>query len=255
MGLTFFGRPIWYNMIVSRQNERVKFVRSLKQKKYRDEHGLYLVEGEKSVKEAIISSHEVVCVYVSENFSTTADLTGVETVIVSSSVFESISDEVSPQGILAVVKKPQQLPCESCLSTLLLDRVSDPGNVGAIIRTAVASGYKDIYFLNCADPYSPKAVRSSMSGIFKINAHFVDNSFLDGFNVPLVIATMEGENVFSYNSPKQFCLVIGNEANGVSDEIKSKATHKVSIPMQNGMESLNASVSAGILMYMLKNNR
>ena len=255
MGLTFFGRPVWYNMIVSRQNERVKFVRSLKQKKYRDEHGLYLVEGEKSVKEALLSSHEVVAVYISENFTTTADLTGVETVIVSSSVFESISDEVSPQGILAVVKKPQQLPCEVCSSTLLLDRVSDPGNVGAIIRTAVASGYKDIYFLSCADPYSPKAVRSSMSGIFKINAHFVDNSFLDGFDQPLVIATMEGENVFSYDAPKQFCLVIGNEANGVSEEIKSKAKHKVSIPMQNGMESLNASVSAGILMYMLKNNR
>lgn len=251
------GRPVWYyTMIVSRQNERVKFVRLLKQKKYRDEHGVYLVEGEKSVKEALVSSHEVDFVFISENFKSSIDLSGVKTEMVSSSVFESISDEVSPQGILAVVKKPQELSMEVGSDCLLLDRVSDPGNVGAIIRTAVASGYKDIYFISCADPYSPKAVRSSMSGIFKINAHFVDTDFIvNDFEVPLVIATMEGENVFSYKPPKQFCLVIGNEANGVSTTLKDMAMHKVSIPMQNGMESLNASVSAGLLMYMLKNNR
>ena len=107
------GRPVWYyTMIVSRQNERVKFVRLLKQKKYRDEHGVYLVEGEKSVKEALISSHEVDFVFISENFKSSIDLSGVKTEMVSSSVFESISDEVSPQGILAVVKKPQELPME-----------------------------------------------------------------------------------------------------------------------------------------------
>jgi TrmH family RNA methyltransferase len=243
-------------MIVSRQNERVKQIRALKQKKFRTESGLYLVEGVKSVVEVLKSTHQVVTVVgTGETLGKIPSdlLMGVEAIEVSNSVFESISDEVTPQGVLAVVKMPKYELTSPKNSCILSDGVSDPGNIGAIIRTAAASGYTEVYFINSADPYSPKAVRSSMSGLFKVKTYFGDrDSVLKAIDCPLVVATMEGESVFTYNAPEKFCLVIGNEANGVSDEVKKIAEQKVSIPMQNGVESLNASVSAGILMYLLK---
>ena len=90
-----------------------------------------------------------------------------------------------------------------------------------------------------------------MSGIFKVKLYFGDREeLLKSVGTSLIVASMEGENAFTFNPPDKFCLVIGNEANGVSDTVKQKADYTVSIPMQNGVESLNASVSAGILMYL-----
>ena len=115
-------------------------------------------------------------------------------------------------------------------------------------------GYTDLYFTeDCADPFSPKAVRASMGGIFRVKAHISTRDYIaENLNIPFIIADMNGENVFSFNKKGDFCLVIGNEGNGVSEKIRKKASYTVSIPMENGMESLNASVSAGILMYLLK---
>lgn len=241
-------------MIVSRQNDRIKSIRSLKQKKYRDETNLYLVEGVKSVKEALLSTHSVKTVVITPDclkkyFS---QLDGVEILEVSDSVFSSITDEVSPQGVLAVVEKPFNELVAPTKNSLILDGVADPGNVGAIIRTAAACDMTEIYLINSADPYSPKAVRSSMSGIFKVKTYFCSREeALKVIDCPIIVATMEGENIFSFNVKEKFSLVIGNEANGVSDELLNKCSHKVSIPMKNGVESLNASVSAGVLMYIL----
>ena len=187
------------------------------------------------------------CLEKVENF-----LQGMEFDVVEESVFNSISDEVTPQGILALVKKPQteiEKPKGKCL---FLDGVADPANVGAIIRTAAASGYNEIYTFNCADPFSPKAVRSSMSGIFKVKIYSGEREeLLDKIDFPIVVADMGGKNVFSASLPQDFCLVIGNEGRGVSQTLKDRANYTVSIPMENDMESLNASVSAGILMYLL----
>jgi TrmH family RNA methyltransferase len=140
---------------------------------------------------------------------------------------------------------------------LLLDGVADPGNVGAIIRSANAAGYNEIYLVEgCADPYSPKSVRASMSGIFFTKLYFGAReeilSTLSG--TPIVVADMDGENAFTFSAPEVFALAIGNEANGISALVQSAAAHTVKIPMQATQESLNAAVSAGILMYLLKSN-
>lgn len=241
-------------MITSKQNQLVKKIRSLSDKKYRDEYGLYVVEGIKMVNEAFLLGQDVVAVLCSEHakiqmFSDT------EITVVTEEVFGYLTNEVSPQGVLAVIKKPThrlKSPLDSCL---FLDGVSDPGNVGAIIRTAVASGYKELYLTDCADAYSPKAVRSSMSGIYGVTVYTgKKEELLNIIDKPLIVADMGGENVFTTSTSEKFCLVIGNEAHGVSKEVKERANLTVSIPMKNGMESLNASVSAGILMYALKNN-
>ena len=171
---------------------------------------------------------------------------------VTESVFESISNEVTPQGVLAVVKKQISEKIDNGAS-VFLDGVADPGNVGAIIRTAAASGYKNVYLAHgSADAYSPKSVRASMGGIFKVNIIEGEREqLIKKIKEPIVVADMLGKNLFEFEKG-EYCLVIGNEGNGVSEQLKKIAQHIVSIPMQNGMESLNASVSAGILMYALK---
>ncbi len=244
-------------MIESKQNERVKKIRSLFNKKFRTEYSLFVAEGVKPVSEALISNAGVVTVFGTEKAlleveNLGASLNGVEVLTVSESVYKSVSDEVSPQGVLAVIKMPDLSPVKTEGKCLLLDGVSDPGNMGTIIRTAAAAGFTQIYCINTVDPFSPKAVRSSMSGIFKVKIHLGErDDILKSIGTPIVVADMDGENAYDFIPPKNYCLVIGNEANGVSDYIKNKADYTVSIPMQNGVESLNAGVSCGILMYLI----
>ena len=241
-------------MITSKQNALVKQIRSLADKKFRDSLNLYVVENVKTVKEVLALNLNVKVVVCTEKGLRTLDGAPKNCEIVTDEIFKYISSEVSPQGVLAVVEKPQTILSAPTNSCLLLDGVSDPANVGAILRTAVASGYSEIYMTSeCADAYSPKAVRSSMSGVFR--AKIMRGELQDILSVvtfPIVVADMNGENVFNTKIGKKFCLVIGNEGRGVSSLLKQRADKTVSIPMQGGMESLNASVSAGILMYNLK---
>ena len=154
--------------------------------------------------------------------------------------------------MLALVSIPDCTPVQPQGSCLLLDGVSDPGNLGTIIRTANAAGYCDIYLRNCADPFAPKCVRATMSGIFFVRLHIGEGVLQALGDTPLVCADMGGENVFSFSPPQKFCIVIGSEANGVSAEVRALCKYTVKIPMRHTCESLNAGVSAGILMYELQ---
>lgn len=241
-------------MIISKQNSLVKEARSLESKKFRDSLNRYLVEGVKMVNEAFSCGQEVLSVICTEKGLAKLNLNGFEPTLVSEQVFEYISGEKSPQGALAILKKPQPKKCSG--SCLFLDGVSDPGNVGTIIRTMACAGYNTVYLTqDSADPYSPKAVRSSMSGIYHVNTVYVDREKIkEVIDLPIIVADMNGANVFEKKLKGDFCLVIGNEAHGVSDVVRNIATTTVKIPMREGMESLNAGVSAGILMYTLKNS-
>ena len=249
-------------IITSKQNSLIKEVRSLLTKKFRDQLNKYLVEGVKMVNEAFATGQKVVTVIATEKCAERIQAFGTDVVVVTEEVFSSISDEKTPQGALAVIEKPLLdfvKPTESCI---FLDGIADPGNLGTIIRTMACAGYKDLYLAkDCTDAFAPKTVRSSMSGIYHVNVYSVDRQdFVNNVDLPLVIADMNGVNVFDTQAIKgvigsKFCLVIGNEAHGVSDLLKSSASATVKIPMQMGMESLNASVSAGILMYALKNKQ
>lgn len=240
------------NMITSKINPTVKRVNSLKEKKYRAEYGEYIVEGIKQIREAVAAGQKIVSIYYSPRYR--GELTEHErSVPVSDEVFGKLSEEVSPQGILAVLEIPENAPAAPQGNALFLDGISDPGNLGTIIRTANGAGYADIYLKNCTDPYAPKCVRSAMSGLFFVRLHFLSENvypFLDG--IPFICADMGGENVYSFRPPQKFVLVIGNEANGVSEEMRKVCEYTVSIPMRECCESLNAGVSAGILMYHLK---
>ncbi len=239
-------------MITSRQNGLVKRIRALRDKKYRDESGEFVVEGVKSVREAVSRGFTADCVVATVKGAALVSDLNFEPEILSDDVFISVSEEVSPQGVLAIVKKPTISADTVTEKCVFLDGVGDPANVGAIIRSAAAFGYNTVIIADGADAYSNKAVRASMGGIFRVRVIAGTRAeTLEKVKVPLILADMKGETLGFLKVPEEHCLVIGNEAHGVSEELKSRATLTVSIPMENGMESLNAAVSAGILMYAL----
>ena len=241
-------------MITSKQNSFIKEIRSLSDKKFRDKLNLYTVEGTKIVKEALGLKLPICAVLGTEKGLTGLTVDGIRVEYVSEEVFSSISTEKSPQGVIAVIEKPKNQVISPLTNCLLLDGVADPANVGAIIRTAAASGYNTVYLTeDCADQFSPKAVRSSMSGVFRVKTVRAKvEELLSVINLPIYVADMCGENVFTHTPKDNFCLVIGNEGRGVSSTLKNKADFTVSIPMENEVESLNAAVSAGLIMYGLK---
>lgn len=237
-------------IITSKSNPIIKDIVKLGDKKYRRDTGLYLVEGIKPVNECIAAGCDIQKIICTEKLAGDYNAP----IIVSEELFGAISSEKTPQGVIAAVSIPQnnlKPPRKSCI---LLDRLQDPGNLGTIIRTANAAGYDEVYTINCTDPYSPKAVRASMSGIFFITLYQGGRdeilSVLSG--VPIICADMSGENIFDFNPPEKFCLCIGNEGSGIDKIIKDAADFKVKIPMRHTCESLNAAVSAGIAMYALK---
>ena len=241
-------------ILTSKNNPLIKETAALKDKKARKQQGMFLVEGRKMAAECQNSDFEIDRIFVSESYAGELPFSGVETVRVSDEVFRFLSDEKTPQGILCRVKIPNRALTPPAGKCLLLDGVADPGNVGTIIRTANAAGYEEIYLTEeCADPYSPKSVRASMSGVFFTKIYRANRLEILSVlaDTPIIVADMGGVNVFSFAPPQRFALAIGNEANGISDEVAKAAAHTVKIPMQATQESLNAAISAGIIMYVL----
>ena len=238
-------------ILTSKSNPLIRETLSLKEKKGRKETGLFLVEGAKMASECLKSGMETERVIAAESYR--GELPE-DAVRVSDGLFRLLSDEKTPQGILCRVRIPRRALRPPQGSCLLLDGVSDPGNMGAIIRTASAAGYKQLYLADCTDPWSPKSVRASMSGIFFTELYIAPRAeilqTLEG--IPVFAADMEGENIFSFSPPAVFALAVGNEANGISEEVFARAAARLKIPMRPEQESLNAAVAAGIAMYALK---
>ena len=229
---------------------------ALKDKKGRLEQNAYLVEGIKMVQEAVNLNLSVKAVIgVSEAVDSISGYHG-EKIYTDSRVADKISDCETSQGVFAIIQMPKtdfSLPKDNCV---YLDRIRDPGNLGTIIRTSVACGIKRIYLNDCVDPYSPKVVRSTMSGIYSVELIKVssEQTKLLADSIDFISADMKGENLFSYKADKRFCLCMGNEANGLSDEVRALTKNYISIPMQSGVESLNVGVAYGIIIYNLTNN-
>ena len=239
----------------------VKEARSLNDKKFRRFHGKFLVDGEKLVNEVVCGALEVDKIFVDAtkigNFGYILEKFNGKVVPVTSKVFASISENATPQGIIAEVfmRETGEFSAEENEPILVLDRIQDPGNLGTIIRTASATGFNNIVLVDTADPYSPKVVRSSSGGVFYTDIYRMTENEIIGYckrkNIDLLIADMGGKNIFNFEPEnKSFALVIGNEGQGVSDVFKSSG-QAISLPMKSQMESLNASVSASILMYIL----
>ncbi len=245
--------------ITSFSNNKCKYIRSLAQRKARLEYGEYIVEGVKAVRDAFDARAEVSAIYISESFRARADFdypAKVPVYTVSDSVFERMCDTRTPQGILAAVKLDDRRFTPGLSAYYVYcDGISDPGNLGTIIRTADAAGFDAVLLSeNCADAYAPKTVRAGMGSHFHVDVYTgVGASDLvqmkkDGF---MLVGGDIGGGTADYREPdyaKPLVIAVGNEANGISEEILG-ICRRVKIPIYGRAESLNAAVAASILMY------
>ena len=243
--------------ITSLKNPKVQAWKSLNSKKGREEQHAFLVESPKMVQEALASGLKVNAVLLREDLAGNFDLpAGIPAFVLPGHVFNSISETKTPQGVAAVLDletKPAAGP-----RLLALDGVQDPGNVGTIIRTADAAGFSGILFSReCADLFSPKVLRATMGSVFRLGFSFPPSlpeslEALKKKGYSVLSSQLDGEPFYERSQiAPSFVLVIGNEGNGVSDEVKAVATHRLCLPMSGGAESLNAAVAAGIMMYDL----
>lgn len=251
-------------MITSISNEKVKYVAALQQKAgLRREKGLFVIEGGRLFWETPISLIREV--YVSERFLECAD-DGIKEKLahtcyemVSEQVFQKMSDTKTPQGVLAVLSQ-QQYERKELLGAspllLLLENIQDPGNLGTILRAAEGAGVSGVMLSQgCADIYQPKTVRATMGSIFRIPFYqtkdlYQEIKFLKQNDVTIYAAYLEGAKCYdaaSYLGGSAF--LIGNEGSGLSREIAMAADERLRIPMAGRLESLNAAVSAALLVY------
>lgn len=264
--------------ISSRSNQTVLKAASLKEKKYRDEYKFFLVEGWKLVQEAIFSALPIVEIFIAEDkkevytqelFTLLEErkMEKISIFVLSEPCFSKISSEKSPQGIIAVIKhldffqeciKINKKDISPSSRVLCLCSVRDPGNLGAIVRSAAAFGTDTLILSSdCADVYNPKTLRAAMGCIFKLRIFMVDDIgasvtvLRESRNVFAAELSQNAGSLSSLSLQASDVFVIGNEGHGIPAELSALCTGSVYIPIRDGVESLNASVAASILLWEL----
>lgn len=251
--------------ITSKDNELIKHIRKLKDKKYRDESNEYVVEGVKLVEEAVKENAKIKQIIVCEDTTRIyeipthimLEIAKYECISVSDKIFNIITQVTNPQGIMAIIEKNAQNAKIDYTQDIIvvLDDVQDPGNLGTILRTVDSIGLNQIIVSKgTADAFNSKVVRSTMGAIFRIKIIEVENlaqaiKEMRKHHFKLMVTSLQTKNsIYDIDFYKKI-IVIGNEANGVSKEIQDMADEKAKIPMLGRTESLNASVAAGVVMY------
>ena len=257
-------------VISSKENDTIKRIKKLKEKKYRDEFGKYIIEGIKIVYEAIENNADIdsiiICEELLNNNSTNSQLSDLKNklnqigedkiIYVTEEIIKILSDVVNPQGIIAVVEKNNNSEIDYSEDIILvLDNIQDPGNLGTIIRTVDSCNLKQIVITKeTADPYNSKVLRSTMGAVFRVSIiECVDivKNLLEmkekGFEI--VTTSLQTDNLLYDIDYIKKVIIIGNEANGVEKRVEDISDIKVKIPMLGKTESLNASVATGIILY------
>ena len=298
-------------LINSKDNRIIKEIRKLKEKKYRDEENLYIVEGVKLVEEAIDNKMKIKKIVLSEDclgYEVSEDFlqkiynfcgersneiekeeekeikeenkkekikkenkngnekekeeknleNKIDLILTNASIFSTISDVKTPQGVLAIIEKNtynfKVIDFNQDL-ILALDGVQDPGNLGTILRTADSCGLNQIIISDdTADPYNPKVVRSTMGAIYRVKIIRVENlketlQKIKEKDFQIMVTTLDSKDSIYNTSLDKKVLVMGNEANGVSKEVIDISDNKVIIPMLGKTESLNVSVATAVVLY------
>ncbi len=231
----------------------IKKIKKLKDKKYRKSENLFLAEGKKSCEELLKSNYQIEYTLAStDEYQDYPNFC-----LIPYEILKQIATTTTPQDVVCVVKIPKLLDDPPTGNSLVLDNVQDPGNVGTLIRSALAFGFTDIYFINCADIFGEKVIRSSMGNIFNIKPHVVDFEYIEQ-NKKVICDKMIGTNMSSKNLKEidtngRITLVVGNEGNGVSQKMLSICDEIATIPMDNGVESLNVGIAGSIAMYEIFN--
>lgn len=251
--------------ITSKDNEFIKHIKKLKDKKYRDLNNEYMIEGIKLVKEAIQEKAEIKQIIICEECDNTEiipkeltyEIAKYECIYVTKQIFNSITEVKNPQGILAVVSKEKTENGIDYSQDIIvaLDDLQDPGNLGTILRTVDSIGLTQILVSKgTADCFNPKVVRSTMGAIFRvkiIECEDLKNTLkeMKNHHFKIMVTSLQTNNSIYDVDYNKKVIVVGNEANGVEKEIQDMADEKVKIPMLGKTESLNASVATGIVLY------
>lgn len=246
--------------ITSADHKIVKQAASLKEKKYRDRYGAFLVEGAMSVLWALTSAYTVQTVVISQEYSVPTEIEahfdGITVYRVPQRLFEKMADTKTPQGILCICALPERKCLPDSGLYVYCDKVRDPGNVGSIIRSADALGFDGVMLSpESVDVFSPKLVRSTMGSLFHINvftdvtAENIAEMQQKGFALTVSALSDRAVTLGEETHTENTIITMGNEANGVSDAILALADNVVKIPMAGSAESLNVAAAAAILLF------
>ena len=233
---------------------QISFLKSLQQKKSRKEHGLFLVEGIKSVTEFINSGYDIDTIYhtpalAPKLLKLSRKINFQET---SANILEKISNLATPQDVIALIKIPTRAKIETAALqqsfTLVLDGLQDPGNLGTIIRTADWFGIKNIICSeDTVDVYNPKVVQATMGSLARINVQYVNLvNFISQSKLPVFGALLAGNNIYNTDFGSEGLIVMGNEGNGIRPEIEQLIQHRITIPQAGKTESLNVAIATAI---------
>jgi TrmH family RNA methyltransferase len=240
----------------------ISLLKSLQQKKFRIEHGLFLVEGYKSVIDFANSAYQIVTIYYTNAIDPKLlNLSGkINFNEISLSDLEKISSLRSPQEIIALIKMPEWpiLKAEELKGkfAIALDGIQDPGNMGTIIRTADWFGIQHIICsADTVDVYNPKVVQATMGSLAHVSIYYVELAeFLETINTPLFGALLDGSNIYKTNFGTEGLVIMGNEGNGLRPEIVKLVQKAVTIPRGGNAESLNVGIATAIFCSEIKRN-
>ena len=256
-------------IITSPHNDIIKLAGALKQKKYRDKHGLFMIEGARLAEEGIKSGWTIfACLYTEEaeknkRIQAILELVankGCRMILIPSSIYNKITDTEQPQGIMLLIEKrvftiEELLVKPSTHLIVVLDGLQDPGNVGTVIRTADAVGCSGVITIGSADLFAAKTVRASMGSLFHVSV--IESSSRSGIiaslrkaRVNILATALDSSTVyFEADLRKAVAVIFGNEGQGVSDEMLAGADGRLNIPIYGQAESLNVAVSSAVILY------
>lgn len=234
---------------MSLSKNHLKLITSLSQKKYRHKYKLFIVEGIKVVQEFLNSSYELEIL-----FSTECSFSYLDSFIeVSEQELKKISSLKTPNKVIALFKIPVEKNSSPSGLIVALDAINDPGNLGTIIRLCDWFGIDQLLCSKeTVDCYNTKVVQSSMGSLTRVAISYIDlKEYLTSVSIPIFIADMDGDNIYEMKPPTSAVLVMGNEANGISNSIKQIVSTKITIPRYGNSqltESLNVATATAILL-------
>lgn len=234
---------------------QLKLITSLSQKKYRQTHYLFIAEGIKVVNELLESSFELEMLFCTKDFSTI--ISDEKMIWVTDNDLKKISNLKTPNKVLGIFQIPVDKNLQNTGIILVLDTINDPGNLGTIIRLCDWFGITQIVCSkDTVDCYNSKVVQASMGSLSRVSIHYTDIvNYLSNSKLPTFIADMNGDNVYKTNLPKEAIIIMGNEANGVSEAVRKMVEYKISIPRfgeNQKTESLNVATATAILLSEFK---
>ncbi len=229
---------------------RIRFINALSQKKQRIETNRFIIEGEKMVQEAVQWIPDLIeNIYATSDFVISSQHSMILPEEITVKELKEISTLTTPNKALAICKIPENKSVDSSL-IICLDGIQNPGNMGTILRLADWFGIKDVVCSkNTVDCYNPKVLQATMGAIFRVHVHYVDlNDFLSNTELPVYGALLEGENLFTKHYERKGIIVLGNEGNGISEDIKKHIQNAITIPRFGEAESLNVATAGAIIL-------